>query len=114
LRVLALGDGEGILELIAQIHSGYQDLQKGILVKMNAIYAMIYLKNREWILDELNTFKNLSSWEKRALLTGAAHLGIKPEESMGVSETEFTPLENLVTEWISLRVEKYPDYNLPL
>jgi len=33
---------------------------------------------------------------------------------MGVSETEFTPLENLVTEWISLRVEKYPDYNLPL
>lgn len=84
------------------------------LIRMNAIYAMTNLGNSAWILDRLNEFPHLSSWERRAVIASAALLGNEGNKWNESVRNTFSPLEKLLADWAAEKLAEKPNWRLPL
>lgn len=116
LRVLSLANDKAGSELIRKVYEKAEAKGKneGMLVRVNALYAMINLKELDWVKDKMQDFSILPARERRALIA-AEHFLKLPGESLGEQiKKECSPFENLVADWVSWNMNERTNWKLPL
>jgi hypothetical protein len=116
LRVLSKYDNRHSIKIIDKVYSGNSEgnPEHFNLVKANAIYAMTNLGNIPWLRERLENFRNLSSWERRAIAASTAFLEEKGKQHTGKHFSSSSLVENLMAEWAYEKLSLNPDWRLPL
>jgi len=116
LRVLSKYDNRHSIKIIDKVYSGNSEgnPEHFNLVKANAIYAMTNLGNIPWLRERLENFRNLSSWERRAIAASTALLEEKGKQHTGKHFSSSSLVENLMAEWAYEKLSLNPDWRLPL
>lgn len=116
IRVLSVIDSEKSSDLIKRMSDeGLNGRNHGSdLIRMNAVYAMTNRRELEWLSGMLKSYPGLSLWEKRAMAASASFMGAEGTSWKKIYRNYCDPVENLLSDWTSEKLESNPDWRLPL
>ena len=114
LRVLSLFKNDKVVQTIDHIYKNAQNGFDSELVKMNAIYAMANLGNKSWISDRMETFPELSNWERRAMAAAKTFLGIESDNLIKDQKNSDNAMEALLVNWVQEKMGQKQNWKLPL
>lgn len=116
LRLLSLNNSRDAKRIINDAYKKTHLKSKAPsdMVKMNAFYSMTNLRNVSWILERLNEFPKLSSWERRAASAALAFAGPKANRWSRTHENQLSKIELLTWKWVSEKLSSNPNWRLPL
>lgn len=116
IRVLASYSKNSVIDAIRRVYddSIQRHWEDAVLIRINCIYSMANLHQDQWIIDELNRFEQLSSWERHALIAASTMLqdqGITWWESV---KEDCNAKEHLIKKWSLAKIHENKDWRLPI
>jgi hypothetical protein len=95
-RLLSKSDSEESTQALDNLYTR----RASTLIKTNCFYAMINKNQTHWLSDKKNSFRALSSPEKRAFIAASFFLGDEGRHWREKQKKQFSDLELLVSNWL--------------
>lgn len=111
LKVLAKENTPENEETVNRI---YQRFSESILVRSIIIQIMARWRVHPWLEQLRPNFQTMNKWERRIFIAASHILGDEGEQFRRDNRTSFSKFEHLINEWVSEKIDRDPNWEIPL